>query len=539
MRNARSFLLLIALILLFTTGGYFSRIPSFSITEIPDVFSSFDPLLWLSISSFGIVLMIFSLKRLWMEVFGCILLWSLFYIMPIIVNYPLLGLNIEQLVFAKWKIGNKGWPAAYILWSMMMTMLNLDIIMGTIMLGFFISMTSIIVLLTLSRKVMKKPGYAYIATLFFILPQTYFLNFFSDYSYAFLMLLMTLYNVLPIKKSIIMGRSTFTMFLIISTSLILSNPIASMTILLFIMIYTSTWLFLKLHHTKELRTCSITYFLLLTGWYVYNHIAFSAVSPWIEAITRLMLVERALTLHSYVTLLRIPPTFFYLLLLYYRYAIFMLLGCFTLYGIYLHVKSRDKERLTFYFSFMTVCALLWFILTASTLENFSLRFMLFGIIPVALMSSYTLLALHTKLRIATLIVLSLTLPLSFALSFSPSLFNRCSHEWSFDMANFTATHIGNDTLLVSDTWGVRYVQIFNPIITHGAHLDSVTVANIAPRDVYLPQSRHLILLSLSQKMQALVSFGRPLDDWYYLDEELKSNYELIYNNYYSSAWFKR
>ncbi|MEM0489445.1 MAG: hypothetical protein QW707_09670, partial [Candidatus Bathyarchaeia archaeon] len=70
-------------------------------------------------------------------------------------------------------------------------------------------------------------------------------------------------------------------------------------------------------------------------------------------------------------------------------------------------------------------------------------------------------------------------------------------------------------------------------------LDSVTVFNIDPENLHLPQYSHVLLLSLPQRIQTLVSFGRPLDDWKRLDKKLETNYDLLYNNHYSLLWVKR
>ena len=534
MRAAAHFLLLLATCMLLICG-YYSKITSFSVAEVPDAFSSFGPLLWFVLPVLGITLTAFSTKNSWTEVFGCILLWSLFYIIPVIVNYPLLGLNIEQLAFAKSGIGNQGWPAAYLSWSVAMRVLNLDVRTGTIILGLYISITSCIILLALSKKVMKGPGYAYITTLLFVLPQTYYFNYFSDYSYAFPLLLMVLYIMLSTENALKLMHSIPIMFMIISTSLVLANPVTSMFVFLFIVIYAFTRLFSK---PQKLTNYTIIYTVLQASWYTYYHTAFSAVSPWIKAISQLQMMEKAFSIRSYARLLTIPKMLLYEILMYYRYTIFALLGLLALYSLYLHIKEKNWERIAFYLSLLAVCALLWFVLTASVPENFSSRFMIFGTVPVALMASYALLALRAKLKVMTLIVLSLTLPLSFALSFSPSLFNLCSHEWSFSAAEFIAIHIEDDTLLISDTWGTRYIQVFDPNIACATYLDSVTVVNAAPKDVYLPQSRHLVLLSFSQRKQALVSFGRSLDDWKYLYKKLENSHGLIYSNHYSSAWLK-
>ncbi|MEM4523099.1 MAG: hypothetical protein QW738_07820, partial [Nitrososphaeria archaeon] len=217
----------------------------------------------------------------------------------------------------------------------------------------------------------------------------------------------------------------------------------------------------------------------------------------------------------------------------------ILLGCLSLYNAYLLVRTKDKEKLAFHFSLLIACALLWLILTASTWENFSSRFMLFGTIPVALMSSHALFATLIKFRKILIIFLIVTLPVSFALSFSPSLFNASSHEWDFNAAYFITEHLRNNYPVISDTWRVNYVRLYDPNMTVSPTLDSVTVFNIDPENLHLPQYSHVLLLSLPQRIQALASFGRPLDDWKRLDKKLETNYDLLYNNHYSLLWVKR
>ncbi|MEM1510101.1 MAG: hypothetical protein QW096_09580 [Thermofilaceae archaeon] len=541
MKSMKCLILLLTILVLYIASGHFMMIVRFSPTEIPDAFSSFNPMLWLTILSLGPLLTVFSLRNWPTEVVASILLWSIFYVIPAVVNYPVLGLNIEQLVFAKWKIENQGWPAAYTLWTVMSMISNLDAIAVTLVLGWTITLLSVLLLLILSRKVMRKLGYAYTTILLFILPQTYFYKFFADYSYAFPILLILLYNsVLSIENSLkreCPPHATYLVFTLVSVSLILANPITSLVAFLFITIYTFIqWIF-KFRAVRRLINWTILYIVLWASWYTHYHIASSAVSPWIKAIVQINRLEVALNPSSYVrfTTISFPLSLLY----YYRYAMLILLGCFSLYSAYLHVRTKDKEKLAFHFSLLVACALPWFILTASTWENFSSRFMLFGMIPVALMSSHALFATSIKFRKILIIFLIVTLPVSFALSFSPSLFNASSHEWDFNAAYFIAEHLKDNYPVISDTWRVNYVRLYDPNMTVSPALDSVTVFNVDPENVHLPQSSHALLLSLPQRIQALASFGRPLDDWKRLDKKLETNYDLLYNNHYSLLWVKR
>ncbi|MEM1510594.1 MAG: hypothetical protein QW096_12080 [Thermofilaceae archaeon] len=537
MKSIKYLILLLTILILYIASGHFMMIVSFSPTEIPDAFSSFNPILWLTILSLGPLLTVFSLRNWSTEVVASILLWSIFFVIPAVVNYPLLGLNIEQLVFAKWKIGNQGWPAAYTLWTIVSMILNLDVIAVTLILGWTIILLSALFLLILSRKVMRKLGYAYTTILLFILPQTYFYKFFTDYSYAFLILLILLYNVLSIENSLKRDpHAMYLVFTLVSASLILANPITSLVAFLFITIYNFIQWTFKFRATRRLINWTIFYIVLWASWYTHYHIAFSAVSPWIKAIAQMNRLEVALNPHSYVrfTTISFPLSLLY----YYRYVMLILLGCLSLYSTYLHVRTKDKEKLAFHFSLLVACALPWLILTASTWENFSSRFMLFGTIPVALMSSHALFATSIKFRKILIIFLIVTLPVSFALSFSPSLFNASSHEWDFNAAYFITEHLKDNYSVISDTWKVNYVRLYDPNMTVSPALDSVTVFNIDPENVHLPQSVHVLLLSLSQRIQTLASFGRPLDDWKHLDKKLETNYDLIYDSHYSLLWVK-
>ncbi|MEM0489477.1 MAG: hypothetical protein QW707_09835, partial [Candidatus Bathyarchaeia archaeon] len=159
MKSMRYPILLLTILILYVASGYSMIIVGFSPTEIPDVFSSFNHMLWLTILILGPLLTVFSSINWSTEVVASILLWSIFYVAPSAVNYPLLGLNIEQLIFAKWSIGNQGWPAAYILWSIMSMILNLDVIAVTLFLGWTITLLSALLLLIFSRKVIRKLGY--------------------------------------------------------------------------------------------------------------------------------------------------------------------------------------------------------------------------------------------------------------------------------------------------------------------------------------------------------------------------------------------
>lgn len=530
--------MLIIIILLFSAFSYFTAIVYFSPFEIPDVFSSFNPLLWLSILGLGILLTVLSLRNQISEVFSSLLLWSIFYITPMAVNYPNLGINIEQLVFAKYGVGNQGWPAAYILWTLMRSLLGLDDIEITSLLGYVSAFTSALFFIVLSIIVVGRSSHVYVTTLMFILPQTYYFKFFSDYSLAFPQLLLFLYGVFLIEKY--SRREHLLSITLLSSFLILTNPITSFTIIYFLVFYVLIQLVLRSNNAKKLLILALTYTILFVGWYIYNHVAFHAVSPFVKAMSQLARLEEALSQGSYIRLARaisISPHF--QLLYYYRYAMLGLLGFLSLCAIYILIGTRDKKRISFLLSFLFSCALPWFLLTASTLENFSSRFMLFGNVPASLMAGLTLLALRSKTRKTFgmfMIILSATLPISYALSFSPSLFNHASHGFDFEIARFIAERLDGNYLVVTDTWRMNYVRFYNPSLPLESYLDSITVFNVEPAHVYLPRGPHAILLSLPQRIQTLASFGRSLDDWEHLDSVLMKNYTLVYNNRYSLLW---
>ncbi|MEM2425056.1 MAG: hypothetical protein QXM00_11410 [Candidatus Bathyarchaeia archaeon] len=178
----------------------------------------------------------------------------------------------------------------------------------------------------------------------------------------------------------------------------------------------------------------------------------------------------------------------------------------------------------------------WFILTAMHWENFSNRFMIFGTLPAALASTYTI-SVSRKLKNTQYFILML-LPLSIALAFFPSTFMLFSHTFEFSGGKFIALHMLNDTLVVTDEYARNFIAFYNPYVKSINTISEITIFNLDPDKVFIPTSTHILFRSIRQDIQAFISHLRDPESWGSLDNSLSRSHDLCYNTGYARAWFR-
>lgn len=106
---------------------------------------------------------------------------------------------------------------------------------------------------------------------------------------------------------------------------------------------------------------------------------------------------------------------------------------------------------------------------------------------------------------------------------------HCQHEWDRETAFFIVNNLEEAIPIISDTWRIRYIEVFNPKLFLSNNLDSITVFGVKPESLVTPTSPHILWLTLSQKVQSLASFGIMAEEWNSLEIRLKNVYNIIYN----------
>jgi len=539
MTSRRNYCLLILVLASMLFPIPFTRVITFSPFQVPDVFESFSWYLWPSLHLLSASLVLIckgcvnidrSSKNSFLPVFATIYIWLLFYVIPAFVNYPLLWKSTEeQVLFAKSLMygtvsRNQGWPASYILLIMLHQLLDFDILFTAPLLAAVLNFLVPLTIFLLSRKF--APKYAFLAPLLFALPQTYYYRFFSDYLYGFSLFLILVYLMCWSD-----GRAKALIFIAFFTSLTIGHPLTSLVYIILFSLYVFSE-FIKFRDKGLFGTLTLI-ILIFASWYLYNELAFQAVSPYIVYISKM---EHLAYIQSPQAYFRTPfhESLPYIFLYTFRYLLFALLGITSLLGLLVMIRRREARKTLILLSLILSSLLPWLIIKASSPESFDNRFMVFGTLPVALASTY---AIATKLRRMTYVVLML-LPISFALAFFPSTFMLFAHEFEFRGGEFVAYHSLDNTIIITDEYSANFIALYNPYTQPLGYISDVTIFNKDPVAVYIPASPNTVLRSLRQDIQAFISHRRDPTSFLALDQRLSESHNVVYDSRYITVWSK-
>jgi len=549
--------LVLTLTWIFTLVLTFStRVTAFHPFDLPDVFVTFPKYLWIFLSLLSVLFAILLKSYYKYQKYTCLyavviivyVWWSLFYIIPSFANYPLIWKSTEeQVLFAKaflyqvpgnveWSTRNLGWPLSYILLLTFHKLLDLDILTASLYLATMINLYIPLVIFLLGKKV--SPKTAFLAPLIFSIPQTYYFRYFSDYLYGFslfsalIYLTWTLHPGLASKndKGNFMGVSIAITTLF--TSLVAGHPLTSIMCIIFYAL-CSIIETLKSQNNKDLVKIFILLLIVFISWYMYNQLAYGKTSPYIIHILKMERLTYALTPQTYI---RTPyhenPPYYFLYIS--RYFIFALLGVMSLISLLIMLKRNDGKALIL-LSLILSTLIPWFTLKVITWESFDSRFMIFGTLPVAILSAYAISSMKYK---HILYVLLAFLPVSFALTFFPSTFLIFAHEYEFQGGMFVAHYISNDVAIITDGFTANFIAFYNPYIQPLTYLDEVTIFNVEPTKVSIPDTSHIVVRSIRQDVHAFVSHHRDPGSFKTFDQVLSNSHHLCYNSHYMLAWFK-
>jgi len=549
--------LVLTLTWIFTLVLTFStRVIAFHPFDLPDVFVTFPKYLWIFLSLLSVLFAILLKSYYKYQKYTCLyavviivyVWWSLFYIIPSFANYPLIWKSTEeQVLFAKaflyqvpgnveWSTRNLGWPLSYILLLAFHKLLDLDILTASLYLATMINLFIPLVIFLLGKKV--SPKTALLAPLIFSIPQTYYFRYFSDYLYGFSLFLALIYLTWTLllrhasksDKGNFMGISIA--IIILFTSLVAGHPLTSITCIIFYAL-CSIIETLKSQNNKDLVKIFILLLIVFISWYMYNQLAYGKTSPYIIHILKMERLTYALTPQAYI---RTPyhenPPYYFLYIS--RYFIFALLGVMSLISLLIMLKRNDGKALIL-LSLILSTLIPWLTLKAITWESFDNRFMIFGTLPVAILSTYAISSIKYK---HILYVLLAFLPISFALAFFPSTFLIFAHEYEFQGGMFVAHYTSKDIAIITDGFTANFIAFYNPYIQPLTYLDEVTIFNVDPTKVSIPDTSHIVVRSIRQDVQAFVSHHRDPGSFKTFDQVLSNSHHLCYNSRYILAWFK-
>jgi multisubunit Na+/H+ antiporter MnhC subunit len=474
--------------------------------------------------------------------------WSLFYIIPSFANYPLIWKSTEeQVLFTKallyqvpgnveWSTRNLGWPLSYILLLMFHKLLDLDILAASLYFATMINLFIPLVIFLLGKKV--SPKTALLVPLIFSIPQTYYFRYFSDYLYGFSLFLVLIYLTWTLllgrasknDKGNFMGMSIA--IIVLFTSLVAGHPLTSIMFIILYALYSIIET-LKFQNNKDLVKIFVLLLTIFISWYMYNQLAYRMTSPYIIHILNMERLTYALTPQAYI---RTPyhENLSYYFLYISRYFIFALLGVTSLIGLLIMLKRNDRKALIL-LSLILSTLIPWLTLKATTWESFDSRFMIFGTLPVAILSAYAISSIKYK---HILYVLLAFLPISFALAFFPSTFLIFAHEYEFQGGMFVAHYISKDIAIITDGFTVNFIAFYNPYIQPLTYLDEATIFNVEPTKIYIPGSSHILVRSIRQDVQAFVLHHRDPGSFKTFNQVLSNSHHLCYNSHYILAWFK-
>jgi hypothetical protein len=200
------------------------------------------------------------------------------------------------------------------------------------------------------------------------------------------------------------------------------------------------------------------------------------------------------------------------------------------------LKRNDREALIL-LSLILSILIPWLTLKATTWESFDNRFMIFGTLPVAILSAYAISSIKYK---HILYVLLAFLPISFALAFFPSTFFPFAHEYEFQGGMFVAHYISKDIAIITDGFTANFIAFYNPYIQPLTYLDEATIFNVEPTNIYIPGSSHILVRSIRQDVQVFVLRHRDPGSFKTFNQVLSNSHHLCYNSnsHYILAWFK-
>jgi len=550
-------LCLLVLIWIFTLVLTFStRVVAFHPFDLPDVLVTFSKYLWifLSLLSALFALLLKSYYKYQKHTYFYVVVaivyvwWSLFYIIPSFTNYPLIWKSTEeQVLFTKallyqvpgdvvWSTRNLGWPLPYILLLMFHKLLDLDILTASLHLATMINLFIPLVIFLVGKKV--SPKTALLVPLIFSIPQTYYFRYFSDYLYGFSLFLALIY----LTWTLLLGRASRNdkgnfmgisiAIIVLFASLVAGHPLTSIIFIIFYALYLIIET-LKFQNNKDLVEIFVLLLIVFISWYMYNQLAYGMTSPYIIHILKMERLTYALTPQAYI---RTPyhENLSYYFLYISRYFIFALLGVTSLISLLIMLKRNDRKALIL-LSLILSTLIPWLTLKATTWESFDNRFMIFGTLPIAILSAHAISSIKYK---HILYVLLAFLPISFALAFFPSIFLIFAHEYEFQGGMFVAHYTSKDIAIITDGFTANFIAFYNPYIQPLTYLDEVTIFNVDPTKISIPDTLHIVVRSIRQDVQAFVSHHRDPGSFKTFDQVLSNSHHLCYNSHYVLAWFK-
>jgi multisubunit Na+/H+ antiporter MnhC subunit len=436
----------------------------------------------------------------------------------------------------EWSTRNLGWPLPYILLLTFHKLLDLDILTASLYFATMINLFIPLVIFLLGKKV--SPKTALLVPLIFSIPQTYYFRYFSDYLYGFSLFLALIY----LTWTLLLGRASKNdkgnfmgisiAIIVLFTSLVAGHPLTSIMFIILYALYSIIET-LKFQNNKDLVKILVLLLTIFISWYMYNQLAYEMTSPYIIHILKMERLTYALTPQAYIRTPyheNLPYYFLYIS----RYFIFALLGVMSLIGLLIMLKRNDRKALIL-LSLILSTLIPWLTLKATTWESFDNRFMIFGTLPVAILSTYAISSIKYK---HILYVLLAFLPISFALAFFPSTFHIFAHEYEFQGGMFVAHYITKDLAVITDGFTANFIALYNPYIQPLTYLDEATIFNVEPTKIYIPGSSHILVRSIRQDVQAFVSHHRDPGSFKTFDHVLSNSHHLCYNNHYILAWFK-
>ncbi len=554
--NFRSSEIIIGLIvLIFVIASVYINPSRFEPFKIPDVFYSFELMLWVLLASLtvlvfiGTVLFTIITPRPSVMLLITLLYWSLFYIVPN-TTAGIARLNIEQLVFAKttetrgifiteegWAFRNQGWPSAYLLENMLRTLLGVDIVQNAQVLALVFNLLVPVLIYLLAIYAISDIGRSFqsLAIVFFVIPQTYFFYFFGDYVYGFvLLLLLIMLTMEPLTKEVSSKRILTAS--LVYLSLILGNPIWSLLLLIVLASRIITYyVFDIIGKSKNAISNSRSLFytlVILTSmfitWYFYNEFAMKAVSPYFLYLIKLERLSYALSPSAYIR----TPYFgelLYEVLYYVRYSIF---GFSAILAIMAHIDSLHRKDFRI---FQNITPLLlssvipWILLKAMHEESFDNRFMVIGTLFTALSSTYFLYNQRYSKRLlkAILAIMFILTPFSFALMFYPSLYTQYNHMSDIYGGLFVANFSSSKLPILGDGFSISIITFYDPV-------RNVYQLSFDPSKFYVVNKPYIVFRSFAN--QDIRSYIMYKVTWEQVDKSLMGTHDLIYNSVFTKAW---
>jgi hypothetical protein len=441
------------------------------------------------------------------------------------MNYPIGWKDSEEhAYFAKaLELGEESrearWIGSQILQLMVSKLLGLNLIFVNELLAALVNM-SIFMFMYILASIYIDKRYCY------LFPTIYMLSAVSEYRYFSTQLLAFSLGLLVIWiiASGIKSPSKKFMLILIAVTLTVTHSITPLLFLFFVSNYVLTLLLVR---RKRKNKGSMAIYLLI----IIIFISYNIYNSYIYINYHITQLEKT----KYPTPLMFPyhRNYPYLSLYLSRYLYFAVIIVTSLIGLYEAIRSKMYDMLRLMLSFAFAIAFLWPSLIIFYHENYSNRFIMFGMIPSSLFSTYALSKVK-QVRKLKYFFLSFLL-ISFAISLFPSAYLKLQHEWQFEIAEFY-TERGIDNTIITDTFMGNFIHFSSPIARVEEYLAQVTVYGRAPKDLILPAG--IILRSITYDIQTYVNYHTNSSDWRFFDFKLNADYNLCYDNYFGKLYYR-